>query len=111
MALVIVFHRIKTPQHPVMDRLSRLDWMCVLIMLLQLSTMLIAHHSGNGLIVASTASVIIALTFGGLRFSWSSFHVLVPLCLGLAGVCTFFVYEALISSYPTVRHLWSSYTM
>jgi hypothetical protein len=53
-------------------------------------------RSGNLLIVASTTSVVIALTWAGIEFPWSSAKVLVPLVLGFLGLAGFLVYEAWI---------------
>ena len=42
------------------------------------------------------------LTFGGIRFPWSSAQVLAPLIIGLALIAGFVVYEAKVPSEPTV---------
>jgi EmrB/QacA subfamily drug resistance transporter len=55
--------------------LSRIDWF------------------GNVIFVASISAVLVALSWAGAQYPWSSFHVLVPLILGLAGLVSFFVYE------------------
>ena len=49
---------------------------------------------GNAIFVASTASILIALTDAGTRYSWSSWRVLVPLVLGFVGVAIFFYFES-----------------
>lgn len=48
---------------------------------------------GNSLLLASTVSVLIALTWAGSVYPWSSFHVIVPLTIGLAGLVGFFFLE------------------
>ena len=58
--------------------------------------------SGNALVIASTTSVVIALTWGGVTFSWSSAHVLVPLIVGLVGIVAFFAYEMFVAKVPMV---------
>lgn len=58
--------------------------------------------SGNGLIIASTTSVIIPLSWGGLAFPWSSPHTLVPLLVGIAGIAGFLAYEAKVAATPLV---------
>jgi hypothetical protein len=58
--------------------------------------------SGNVLVIASTAALVVALTWGGVFFPWSSFHVLVPLILGAAGMVVFLVYEARFAKHPIV---------
>jgi hypothetical protein len=49
--------------------------------------------AGNSLLVASTVSVLIALTWGGSEYPWASYRVLVPLILGLVGLIGFFFLE------------------
>lgn len=49
--------------------------------------------AGNSLLVASTVSVLIALTWAGAEYPWSSYHILVPLIIGSAGLAGFFVLE------------------
>ncbi|TGO11286.1 hypothetical protein BTUL_0113g00160 [Botrytis tulipae] len=49
---------------------------------------------GNCLLVASTVSILIALTWAGSLYAWSSFRVIVPLILGLVGLVGFFWVES-----------------
>ncbi|KAK8038623.1 Efflux pump FUS6 [Apiospora rasikravindrae] len=44
---------------------------------------------GNAVLVASTVAVLYALAYAGVRYSWSSWHILVPLLLGLTGFVLF----------------------
>ena len=76
----------------------------VLIVLFSLTTSL-ALCSGNFLIIASSTSCAIALTWGGIRFPWSSANILVPLILGLVGIIAFLVYEATLAKHPIVSSL------
>ena len=48
---------------------------------------------GNAIFVAAIAAVLIALTWGGTVYGWGTFHILVPLCLGLFGVLLFTAFE------------------
>jgi hypothetical protein len=48
---------------------------------------------GNSILMASTIAVLIALTWAGVEHSWSSYQVLVPLIVGLAGLIGFFYIE------------------
>lgn len=82
--LVSLFLRLKTPQEPWYTKLSRMDWI------------------GNFLVIASTTSIVIGLTWGGVQAPWSAAKVLVPLILGLVGLCGFFVYEAFLATHPIV---------
>ncbi|KAK0618507.1 multidrug resistance protein Fnx1 [Bombardia bombarda] len=49
---------------------------------------------GNALLVASVASVLIALTWGGTQYAWSSFRTVMPLVLGLVGIAAFLALES-----------------
>ncbi|KAL7932070.1 MFS general substrate transporter [Trichoderma chlorosporum] len=49
--------------------------------------------SGNAIFVAAIASALIALTWGGTIYSWSTYHIVVPLVLGLVGVLLFVAFE------------------
>ena len=49
--------------------------------------------------------MIIALTWGGIQFAWTSAHVLVPLVLGLCGIGVWLIYEHKWAPYPIVRSL------
>ncbi|KAF7948276.1 uncharacterized protein EAE97_003687 [Botrytis byssoidea] len=49
---------------------------------------------GNGLLVVSTVSILIALTWAGSLYAWSSFRFIVPLILGLVGLVGFFWVES-----------------
>ncbi|KAJ7889221.1 iron permease [Mycena leptocephala] len=97
--LVTIFLRLKKPNAPLLEKLKRIDWI------------------GNLIIVASTTSVVIALTWAGIQFPWSSAKVLVPLILGFLGLAGFLVYEAWFPKYPIVpvsllgsRTAFSGYT-
>lgn len=61
-------------------------------------------HSGNTVIIGSITSVMIALAWAGVQFSWSSAQVLVPLILGGVGIIAFFMIESMCSwiKEPTV---------
>ncbi|KAJ6591050.1 major facilitator superfamily domain-containing protein [Mycena vulgaris] len=82
--LVSIFLRLKKPNTPLHEKLKRMDWI------------------GNSIVVASTTSVVIALTWAGIQFPWSSAKVLVPLILGFLGLAGFLVYEARFPQYPLI---------
>jgi hypothetical protein len=44
---------------------------------------------GNCILVASTVSVLYALSYAGTRYPWGSWHTLVPLLVGFAGLFLF----------------------
>lgn len=58
--------------------------------------------SGNVLIIGSSSACSIALTWGGVVYSWRSFRVLVPLLAGLCGFGTFLLYESRVAKRPIV---------
>ncbi|KAF8996657.1 iron permease [Cyathus striatus] len=74
--LVVIFLRLKTPEGTIKEKLGKMDWV------------------GNILIIASSSACIIALTWGGVVYPWSSARVLVPLVLGIVGLILTFMYEA-----------------
>jgi hypothetical protein len=51
-------------------------------------------YIGNTILVSSTVSTLIALTYGGTRWSWSSPHTLISLIFGLQGLLLFIAFES-----------------
>jgi hypothetical protein len=49
---------------------------------------------GNLLFILSMVSTLIALSWAGTKFPWSSFHIIVPLVMGILGFVAFFFYES-----------------
>lgn len=49
---------------------------------------------GNGILIGGTTAMLIALTYAGTRYSWSSWHTLLPLLLGFASFLVFGAFEA-----------------
>ncbi|KAL8846330.1 MAG: hypothetical protein Q9221_008570 [Calogaya cf. arnoldii] len=58
---------------------------------------------GSSLFIASTTSFLIPITWGGISYPWTSWHTLVPLCLGIAGLITFIAYEDIVATEPLIR--------
>ncbi|KAF9477036.1 MFS general substrate transporter [Pholiota conissans] len=82
--VVAVFLRLKKPEGNLREKILMVDWL------------------GNLLIMASTCSTMLALTWGGIRFSWGSPNILVPLILGVLGMgCTLF-YESKWPAHPVI---------
>ncbi|KAB5595945.1 Glycerol-3-phosphate dehydrogenase [Ceratobasidium theobromae] len=75
MVLVLLFLRLHTPTESFSQKIRRIDWI------------------GNFLVIGSTTSTIIALTWAGAQHPWKSYQVLVPLLIGLSGLAATFVYE------------------
>jgi len=57
---------------------------------------------GNILVIGSTTSIVIALTWGGVLYLWSSAHVISPLVFGLVGLGVFAIYEIYFCKPPVV---------
>jgi cadmium resistance protein CadD (predicted permease) len=49
---------------------------------------------GSILVLASSVAIVYALTYGGSRFAWSNWHIVVPLVIGLVTLVVFHAYEA-----------------
>ncbi|KAL8994387.1 MAG: hypothetical protein Q9169_005622 [Polycauliona sp. 2 TL-2023] len=58
---------------------------------------------GSFLFIASTTSFLIPITWGGVSYAWTSWHTLVPLCLGIAGLISFIAYEEVVATEPLIR--------
>ncbi|KIW12726.1 hypothetical protein PV08_10004 [Exophiala spinifera] len=56
-------------------------------------------YGGNILLIGSTVSVLYALTYGGTKYKWSHWSILLPLLLGSLGLLSFIGYET--TSWPT----------
>ena len=52
---------------------------------------------------------MIALTWGGIQYPWSSARVLSSLVVGLIGLCVFVIYELYVCRPPVVSPLAGSY--
>lgn len=59
-------------------------------------------YIGSFIFVASLTSFLIPITWGGLEYSWSSWHTLVPLLLGAFGLIFFVIYEELVAKSPLI---------
>jgi len=80
--LVVLFLRLKTPHATLNEKLRRMDII------------------GNILVIGSTTCIVIALTWGGVLYPWSSAHVLSPLVSGLVGLGVFAIYEIYLCKPP-----------
>ncbi|KAI1087848.1 MFS general substrate transporter [Rostrohypoxylon terebratum] len=52
-------------------------------------------YIGNGILIASTVSILIALTWADVVYPWDAWHILVPLLLGVSGMMLFVAFEGL----------------
>ncbi|KAI0921395.1 hypothetical protein AcW1_004613 [Taiwanofungus camphoratus] len=82
--LVLLFLRVRTPGGSVRTKLARVDWL------------------GNLIVIAGTTLAIMGLTWGGIRYPWTSVHVLAPLIIGLVLIVCFFIYESQVPDEPTM---------
>ncbi|OKO99615.1 hypothetical protein PENSUB_8268 [Penicillium subrubescens] len=57
---------------------------------------------GIALFLPSSASFLIPLTWGGVLYSWDSWHSLAPLIIGAVGLCVFAIYEWRIARLPMI---------
>ena len=76
--------RLRSKKGPLADKIKEVDWV------------------GYFLLMSSSTSALVPISWGGLMFSWSSYHTLVPLILGIAGVAAFVVWEETFARQPLV---------
>ncbi|KAJ5767112.1 uncharacterized protein N7511_004728 [Penicillium nucicola] len=50
-------------------------------------------YIGNAILTATVVSVLLALSWAGVDYPWSSWRILVPLVLGLAGLFLFYAHQ------------------
>ncbi|KAH9933581.1 uncharacterized protein BXZ73DRAFT_100965 [Epithele typhae] len=80
--LAMISLRVRTPEGSLREKIVRIDLV------------------GNFIIIAGTMLALVALTWGGIRYPWSSVHVLAPLILGFLLI---FLYEAIALICPQGR--------
>jgi MFS family permease len=76
---IILFLKLAQTPGKILEKARRFDWF------------------GSTFFIASMVSFLIPLTWGGVMYSWSSWHTLVPLIIGIAGVVAFGFYERRLS--------------
>jgi hypothetical protein len=52
---------------------------------------------GHGILIAAVVAILIPLTWGGTKYSWASYNVLVPLLVGIAGLFLFGAHQVFIA--------------
>ncbi|CAI7566274.1 unnamed protein product [Penicillium bialowiezense] len=77
LVLLVLFLRVSYPRSggTVWQQLRRVDYI------------------GNAILTATVVSVLLALSWAGVDYPWSSWRVLVPLVLGLAGLFLFYAHQ------------------
>ncbi|KAI0508462.1 putative multidrug resistance protein fnx1 [Xylaria bambusicola] len=66
--------------------------------------------AGNALLVTAITSILLALTWGGEQFPWSSWRTVLPLVLGLVGLPLFLLFETRVPEPTTPLRLFSNRT-
>ncbi|KAI0326040.1 iron permease [Cubamyces sp. BRFM 1775] len=91
--LTTIFLRVHTPKASLSEKIMQMDWTGITVM------------------IGSTISILLAITWGGLQFPWTSAHVLAPLIIGAIGILVFFTLEMFWLKGPTVpRFFFTSRT-
>jgi len=76
---------LKAPPGTLSEKFRRVDWI------------------GGSLFILSGTVFLIAVSWGGVQYSWSSPGTIVPLCLGVVGLTWTFIYEARWCRRPFLR--------
>ena len=76
---------LRPPRATLRQKLDSIDWV------------------GALLFIPSGTSFLIAVSWGGIQFSWTSPGTLVPLCLGIFGFVATFFYESKYSRRPFLQ--------
>jgi hypothetical protein len=59
--------------------------------------------SGDFLVISSSVSLVLALTWGGVRYDWNSSRIVTLLTLGSLGLVGWIIYEWRVAAQPMVR--------
>jgi len=79
---IIAFLNLTARQRTMVEKISQIDYV------------------GTFIFVASSTSFLVPISWGGVMYSWSSWHTHVPLLLGLAGLAAFCIHEAYFAAFP-----------
>ena len=85
LVMVPTFMKLNLIPGSIAQKLRRVDWL------------------GNIIFIAATTSFLIPITWGGVQYPWDSWHTLVPLFVGFAGLVGFTIYEKYVAVEPTIR--------
>ena len=102
--MCLVFLRLrKPPIESYSKAFLAIDWMYVSTSVFCVSTAdLLCDDSGNAIIIGSATSCIIALTWAGIQYPWSSPQVIAPLVIGVVGFGAALVYDRYYAAHPVV---------
>jgi hypothetical protein len=75
--MLYFFLQVNNPEREIglRTKLARIDWI------------------RNFLLISLVSGILVGLSWGGSTYAWSSWHVLVSLCTGFAGLALFTIYE------------------
>lgn len=77
--------RLNTEKVTLKQKISRVDWF------------------GGALFIGGMTSFLLAVTWGGVEFSWTSFRTIVPLALGVVGILAALAWEVRGTQTPFLR--------
>ncbi|KXT03828.1 hypothetical protein AC578_8920 [Pseudocercospora eumusae] len=80
---IVIFLKLNFRRRPLKEKLKELDYL------------------GAFLFITSITSFLIPVTWGGTQYPWSSWRTLTPLCLGIAGLICFAIWE-IVTKGPTL---------
>ncbi|KAF2200203.1 MFS general substrate transporter [Delitschia confertaspora ATCC 74209] len=83
--MVMVFLHLNFHASSVFGKLRRVDWL------------------GIGLFLGSTTGFLIPITWGGVQYSWSSWHTLVPIIVSAVGMVAFVVHQECFATEPLIK--------
>ncbi|KAI0019239.1 MFS general substrate transporter [Xylariomycetidae sp. FL0641] len=75
-AVLFVYLRVNAHRETIVASLGRIDFV------------------GNITLIASSTAVLLAISYAGTRYAWSSWHTLLPLILGFIGFLLFAAFQA-----------------
>lgn len=78
---IIAFLRLENRKRTLKEKLLEIDYV------------------GSVIFLGSSTSFLVAITWGGVMFAWSSWHTLVPIIIGIFGLCVFVLWEAKLATH------------
>ena len=81
---IIAFLKLENRKRTLKEKLAEIDYV------------------GSVLFLASSTSFLIAITWGGVMFAWSSWDTLVPIILGVFGLSFFVIWEAKLATHTVL---------
>ncbi|KAK5129856.1 hypothetical protein LTR08_002764 [Meristemomyces frigidus] len=84
-AMVAVFIRLRPTPSSLVSKLRRADWF------------------GSVIFVASVTAILIPMTWGGVMYSWTSWHVIAPVGFGHCGLIILAYHERFVAAEPVIR--------